>query len=92
MKYKWALKLDSVGEFHKQFQLCFPDRNVMMIYRIGNYTHKSVTRKYLLLMPSLKTVIIDTDWLKIGTYQIEKWITDAENEEDFLQKYMVELI
>ena len=94
MKYKWETKLDGFDKNKSQFQMVFPEDDTVHIYRntILNKSRYNITTKYTLLMPSLKRVIYDVEIMNGGTWDLECMIRDAKNEEDLLQKIMMELI
>ena len=93
MKYKWENSLDNLGKYRNQFQLVFPEEDTIHIYRHNlNKSRYNIIKKYTLLMPSFKIVVYNIDIMGGGTYQLEKMIKNAKDEEYLLQRIMVELI
>ncbi len=77
-------------EFENTFQLCFPDEDEIIWYRCNRY------KKYncYLLMPSLKVIKLTKEHFHPITgyswYQLDKLIESCKNEDEFLDKLMID--
>ena len=84
MRQKWVTDLDNLGRRKTQFQLAFPFEDEVYIYRKHTpYGHG--IDKYMLLLPSLNKIWVDTQKFQIGTYHIDKMIERASDEEDLIR-------
>jgi len=82
MKFRWQSEFDLLTDDKSQYQINFPEKNTVNIYRIAD----SIGR-YVLVFPSLNRVEITTDIMSV--YSFENLIRDSKNEDEFLNKYMV---
>lgn len=73
--------------FTKYAQLQLLEEDEIAYFYMGIYGKPN---KFLILTPSFKIFTLERE--KFGTYQLEKIITEAKDEEDFINKIMVENI